>query len=209
MKYIANIITTGKIDISVFFNVTEDIENVDTSIPTLIVGWKEVKQLFPDQNILNPNITDTISWTFSKRERRYQYEIDIENFVKKVMNLVNQKVNYRFFNYLLASEVKRENFIKYVQAGYCSLYYNSRFLYLYNDKDCMTIGISLVDLAYIGIDVNNFISILNSNNNNIVYTKLKSGDYESYSLVKDNIKIIAYLNYLRNMDIYKEKENNG
>jgi hypothetical protein len=73
----------------------------------------------------------------------------------------------------------------------------------------MTIGISLVDLAYIGIDVNNFISILNSNNNNIVYTKLKSGDYESYSLVKDNIKIIAYLNYLRNMDIYKEKENNG
>jgi hypothetical protein len=64
-------------------------------------------------------------------------------------------------------------------------------------------------LAYIGIDVNNFISILNSNNNNIVYTKLKSGDYESYSLVKDNIKIIAYLNYLRNMDIYKEKENNG
>lgn len=209
MRYIANIITKGKIDISVFFNVVDDINNVDLSIPTLIVGWNDVKRLFPNQNILNHDITDTISWTFSKREKRYQYEKDIERFTTKVMNCVNQDVNYRFFNYLLATQTKRDNFIKYVQKGNCSLYHTPRFLYLYNGVDKITIGISLMDLTYAGIKPNDFIAFLNVNRNNIVYDKLKSGDYETFSLVKDNTKIIAYLNYLRNIDIYKENGNNG
>ena len=209
MRYIANIITKGKIDISVFFNVVDDINNVDLSIPTLIVGWNDVKRLFPNQNILNHDITDTISWTFSKREKRYQYEKDIEKFTTKVMNCVNQDVNYRFFNYLLASQTKRDNFIKYIQKGNCSLYHTPRFLYLYNGVDKITIGISLMDLTYVGIKPNDFIAFLNVNRNNIVYDKLKSGDYETFSLVKDNTKIIAYLNYLRNIDIYKENGNNG
>lgn len=209
MRYIANIITKGKIDISVFFNVVDDINNVDLNIPTLIVGWNDVKRLFPNQNILNHDITDTISWTFSKREKRYQYEKDIERFTTKVMNCVNQDVNYRFFNYLLATQTKRDNFIKYVQKGNCSLYHTPRFLYLYNGVDKITIGISLMDLTYAGIKPNDFIAFLNVNRNNIVYDKLKSGDYETFSLVKDNTKIIAYLNYLRNIDIYKENGNNG
>ena len=209
MRHIANIITKSKIDISVFFNVVDDINNVDLTIPTLIVGWNDVKRLFPNQNILNHDITDTISWTFSKREKRYQYEKDIEKFTTKVMNCVNQDVNYRFFNYLLASQTKRDNFIKYIQKGNCSLYHTPRFLYLYNGVDKITIGISLMDLTYVGIKPNDFIAFLNVNRNNIVYDKLKSGDYETFSLVKDNTKIIAYLNYLRNIDIYKENGNNG
>ena len=66
-----------------------------------------------------------------------------------------------------------------------------------------------MDLTYVGIKPNDFIAFLNVNRNNIVYDKLKSGDYETFSLVKDNTKIIAYLNYLRNIDIYKENGNNG
>ena len=41
-----------------------------------------------------------------------------------------------------------------------------------------------MDLTYAGIKPNDFIAFLNVNRNNIVYDKLKSGDYETFSLVK-------------------------
>lgn len=209
MRYIANIITKNKIEISSFFNVTSDFSAVDTNIPTLIIGWSEVRELFPNQDILNPEISNTISWTFSKREKRYQYEKDIESFINKVLKGVDENINYRFFNYALATPIKREKFVKYVQSGHCSIYYNSRFLYVYNIHDSFTIGISLIDLAYIGINIKQFITSLTLNNNNIICDNMKCIDSDSYALIKDNIKIIAYLNYLRNYDIYKEKVNNG
>ena len=174
MGYIGNIITKGKLEISSYFNVTSDFNNIDINIPTLIVGWGEVKALFPDQNILESQITNNISWTFSKREKRHQFEKDIVNFTSSAIKKVNENVKYSFFNFILASQDKRKRFISYVQAGNCSLYYNSRFLYVYNIKDSHTIGISLTDLEYIGINTEDFIRILTKNNNNIICDNLKS-----------------------------------
>lgn len=196
-------------DLGAFFNVSNDFSSLNQDIPTLIVGWSDVKLLFPNQDILNSKISDTISWTFSKREKRYQYEKDVNIFINNVLNELNDKIKYRFFNFLLATQSKREKFISYVQSGNCSIYYNSRFLYVYNINDSFTIGISLIDLEYIGINIADFIRTLTLNNNNIICDNLKCIDSDSYNLIKDNTKIIAYLNYLRNSDIYKEKDKNG
>lgn len=208
MGYIGNIVTKSKLEVSSFFNVTPDFHGIDTSIPTLIVGWSEVKQLFPNQDILNHKISDNIQWTFSKREKRYKYEQDITDFTTKVVNELNNKVKYCFFNYVLSPEDKRVRFINYVKSGNCSIYYNTRFLYVFNSVDLKIIGVSLADLSYIGIDIEEFISSLVVNGN-IICDNLKCIDHASYNLIKDNTKIIAYLNYLRNYDIYKEKVNNG
>lgn len=69
MRYIGNIITNSSIETSKFFNVVSDLKNIDISIPTLIIGWDNVKKLYPEQNILNNKINENISWTFSKREK--------------------------------------------------------------------------------------------------------------------------------------------
>jgi hypothetical protein len=53
MQYIANIITTERLDISSFFNISSTIDSVDLSLPTLIIGWGKVKELYPEQNILD------------------------------------------------------------------------------------------------------------------------------------------------------------
>lgn len=206
MRYIANVITKNKLQISEFFNVTPDFASVDTSLPTLIIGWKEVKELFPDQDILEYVITPTISWTFSKKEKRYKYEKDIKDFIEKVTKSINETVNYRFFNFLLASEHKRNNFISYVNQGNCSIYYNSRFMYIYNPSCGITLGLSLQDLRYINIDITSFIQSLNTLNNNIITNNLSFLSSESLPLIKENIKSVPYLNYLRNCDIYKEKQ---
>ena len=204
MDYIGNIITNSNIEITKFFNVTSDIKSVDISKPTLIIGWDNVKQIYPEQNILNNKISENILWTFSKREKRYQYEKDLKNFIENVMKGLNDKINYRFFNYILAPETRRENFIDYIKNSKSSIYYNSKFLYVYNADDSITIGVSLKDLFYIGINPKFLIDIFNKNNV-IICNNIKDIGDDSFFLVKDNIKIIAYLNYLKNKDIYKEK----
>lgn len=209
MKYIANIITKNKINVSNFFNVTTNFDEVDKNIPTLIIGWSEVKKLFPNQDILTSDINDSISWTFSKREKRYKYENDLENFINKVISNINEVVNYKFYNFIVSNETKRNSFINYVNHGYCSIYHNSRFLYVYNCIDKITIGISLADISYIGMNTTLFIKSLNKNDNNIICDNLSFIDNESFYLIRDNIKVVAYLYYLKNSDIYKETINNG
>lgn len=198
MKYLANIISKSKIEVSSFFKVSDNILDVDLTIPTLIIGWSEVKILYPDQDILNKQINEKIRWTFSKREKRYQYEEDITNFINEIAENLDKTVNYRFFNYILATQSRRDNFFSYVTSGRCSIYYNDKFMYIYNANDNITLGISLVDLKYAGINVKEFIVSLNSPDN-IFCDNFKCIDSNSFSLIKDNIKNIAYLNYLRNL----------
>lgn len=209
MEYIANIITKSKMEVSSFFNVTSDFESVNKNIPTLIIGWSETKQLFPEQDILEHKISDNIYWTFSKREKRYKYEIDLTTFINRTVEDIEKKVNYRFFNYVLSPQSKRDSFVEYVKKGNCSLYYNSRFLYVYSINDSITFGISLIDLMYVGINTRNFIQSLIDDNNNIICENLKCIDNESFQLIKENTKNIAYLNYLKNADIYKKIDNYG
>jgi hypothetical protein len=89
-----------------------------------------------------------------------------------------------------------------VNNGGCSIYYNSRFIYIYNKYDKITIGVSINDILYIGLDVKDFILSLNKECNNLICNDLKNIDENSYFLIKDNIKCVAYLNYLKNNDIY-------
>lgn len=209
MRYLGNIIVKHRVSVSEFFNVTDDISTVDTSIPTLIVGWSDVKEMFPEQNILNYSITPTISWTFSKKEKRYQFEKDIVNFTTKVIQGITEKVNYHFFNYVLADQSRRNSFFSYVSQGNCSIYHNARFLYIYNIKDKLTIGVSLTDLRYIGMNIKEFIQMLNINQNNLIVDNLNFISQESFILLKDNVKSAAYLYYLKNSDIYKENLDNN
>ena len=89
-------------------------------------------------------------------------------------------INYRFYNYILSSAETRNNFISYVNKGSCSIYYNSRMLYIYNHLDSVTLGLSLNDLQYIGINPKEFISQLNVNNNNLIINNLDFIDEKSF-----------------------------
>lgn len=202
MCHIGNIITESKIDITNFFNVTYDYGSVNKDLPTLIVGWEKVKSLFPEQNILNNKINDDLYWTFSKREKRYQYEKDLKSFTDNVINSLEDKIKYRFFNYLLSSEERRKDFINYIKKTNSSLYYNSRFLYVYVPADEITIGVSLKDLNYIRVDVDSFIKDISSEGNKIISNNVNDIGTDSFPIIKDNIKIFPYLNYLKNRDIY-------
>ena len=70
MRKIGNILTTEKYDDDPLFNVVNDINKIDASLPTLIIGWEKAKEIFPDASILDWKINDKWFWTFGKRKRR-------------------------------------------------------------------------------------------------------------------------------------------
>ena len=82
MRYIGRIITTGKIDgVSEFIDVTKDTSSVvdnDTKIPTLIIGYKKAQEICGSLKTRDRQIGKNLYWTFSKRERRVDYEPDLE-----------------------------------------------------------------------------------------------------------------------------------
>ena len=202
MGYIGNIITKSAINLGKFFNVTKTLEDIDVSLPTLIVGWKEVKEYFPNQDILKKEVSDNIFWTFSKKEKRHRFESDLNSYIEYVKNDIENKIKYKFFNFILSSDEKRNKFIQFVNNGGYSIYYNSNFLYLYDNLNRIIIGVSLKDIEYIGYNYKDFIENLNINKNNSIINDLKFIDEQSLFLIKDNIKIVPFLNYLENNDIY-------
>ena len=80
MQKLGNIVTTAKKNnYSEIFNVVNSIDKCITDLPILVVGWKLMTSLFPDANILNKEYNG-VKWTFTKTERRCEYEEDIIEF---------------------------------------------------------------------------------------------------------------------------------
>ena len=71
---------------------------VDVDAPTLIVGWRKVKELFPEQRISNKIINDKTFWTFSEKERKSEYLTDIQWFNRKCVEYLDKKYIYYFIN---------------------------------------------------------------------------------------------------------------
>ena len=145
MKFIANIITKNKIDVSEYINVTKDITEVDLRLPTLIIGWDNVKNIYPNANILDKKISENIFWTYSNREKRQEYEPDLAKFVKNVFDNLENNVKYIFFNVLTSRLKKIKGLITYINSPFKKIIYvTEKNIYVYDYK--LVIGISLSDL---------------------------------------------------------------
>lgn len=84
---------------------------LDTNIPTIIIGWNKVKELFPNQKITNKVITDNICWTFSEKEKRNDNTSDLNKFKKDCIKTFGSKYKYFFLN---PFEIKFSNIKKII-----------------------------------------------------------------------------------------------
>ena len=62
----------------------------EQDLPTLIIGWNKVREIFPEQSIDNPKISDNLFWTFSLTEKDGKNKTDIKMFLEFSMK--------KFFN---------------------------------------------------------------------------------------------------------------
>lgn len=160
---IANIYTTTKLD-NELYNVTDKTESLIEGIPTLIIGWNNVKRLFPNADILTWKINENTYWTFGKRERRNEYEDRLDKFLELSIERLDRSVVYRFINLLTATkEEKNALFGKLTNDSVKSVLKYYDMLYLTEEDYNVVYGISLRDIDYEGKDRNCVIDLAKKN----------------------------------------------
>ena len=98
--YVGNIITSSIIKED-NFKICNDLESINPSIPTLIVGWKNAKELIKEEiSILHKKINSNLYWTFSQKERKVDYDKDIVDFKKICYNRIGNNIPYVYLDIL-------------------------------------------------------------------------------------------------------------
>lgn len=200
MKYIANIITKSRIDVGEYINVSKDITKVDLTIPTLIIGWAMVKEIYPNADILNKQISETVYWTYSNREKRQEYEPDLAKFINNAFSRLETSIKYTFFNVLTNPLSRNKCLIKYIDSPITKIIYiTDKHIFIYDNKQVT--GVSLSDLEFYGFKREKIINILKRN----PYNKLVFNDsflnFKIKRSIGDNGKIIPFLYSIKN-DIF-------
>tara|TARA_R110000868_G_scaffold17137_6_gene75671 strand:+ start:4659 stop:6290 length:1632 start_codon:yes stop_codon:yes gene_type:complete len=126
-------------------------------IPTLIIGWENVKKHYPEQSILNSKITDKLYWTYSLSENESKSKSDIESFlnfsIKKFFNK-----NLITYDAIIDGEF-RDFILNNINPKIRSfIYFHKDACYIYNDKN--TYAISILSLKFIGKDYKKILTSL-------------------------------------------------
>lgn len=197
MKYIANIITKSRLDVGEYINVTKDITKVDLTIPTLIIGWAMVKEIYPNADILNKQISETIYWTYSNREKRQEYEPDLAKFIKNAFSRLETSIKYTFFNVLTNPLSRNKCLLKYINSPITKIVYiTDKHIFIYDSKQVT--GVSLSDLEFYGFERERIIDILKRNSYNRLVFSDSFLNFKIKRSIGDNGKIVPFLYSIKN-----------
>ena len=153
----------------------------DENIPTLLIGKKDIDGLGYKLSFLNKEIKKNLFWTYSKTERRNEYEIDVLNFYKFIFSTVYKNIKYAniciytmgFSKFKKLLNLINDNSIKKV------IYIKHNHIYIYFDN--VVYGISLSEIKYCGINENKVIDLLISGKNCNIIT--------NDNFIKNDIKV--------------------
>jgi hypothetical protein len=142
----------------------------EDGIPLLIIGKKNAETLFGEENVkvLNKEICDGIFWTYSKMEKRSEFEKDINSFYEYVKKRLFKTIKYKSINIynLTFNEVKKIlTFIKFSKKEKNIFITNNSIYISYCNN---VIGISMDEIDYIGIKKDKIISMIKANNSNFI-----------------------------------------
>lgn len=194
--YLGNIISEERIDnVEDFISLKREINFEDVKIPTLIVGWKLVKKLFPTHNIsiLDKKIDNNLFWTFSKSEKKIDYENDINTFYDYIINNINTNLTYYYFDTIKSSITKVKKLLNILNSDRKKFIYvyNNSFIYIYYSK--FVIGVSLDELDFIGIDSSKVIKKLYNYRNVSIFYETSFLSFIMKRLIYNNTKLIPFL----------------
>ena len=192
MGKLANIYTTSKYD-NDLYNVVDDSTKFISGLPTLIIGWQNVKKLYPEANILDWKINDDVYWTFGKRERRCEYDERLSKFEELAINRLKETICYKFINLLSSDNDTKIALLNEMgnNEPKVALKYGD-MLYICRAVGTKVIGISLRDIEYQGKSVETIVNLLNKNKA-INYIEVDDCDIcnEVINLFKNNVYLAA------------------
>ena len=194
--FLARIISKGKIqDVPFYIEVTP--KYTESDVPTLVVGKKRAVELFGEENVhvLDRDITETVSWTYAKNERRVDFEEDVKKFIDNVNQKLIRNVSYYFVNIFTEKLSFIKKLIRWIYSEKPkSVYVTDNHIYIYGGKN--VIGISRGDLDYAGIDSDKVIKKISSNPENDVFFDNDFLDENVRKSVRGNNIMIPYIRFI-------------
>jgi hypothetical protein len=136
---------------------TSKVEEELLTLPTLIIGWDKVQNLFPEQNKTISKIDDNLYWTYSSSENLTKFKSDIKSFLEfSIKKFFNKKLIT--FDYIIDGELKTfiANNINPKIRSY--IYFHKNACYIHNENE--TYAISLSSLEFSGKDIKKIMTSL-------------------------------------------------
>lgn len=124
-------------------------QTLSCNVPTLIIGWNKVKELYPEQSILSSKISENLFWTFSLTEQEEKNKSDINSFLEySIKKFFHKKIIS--YDAIVDGEL-REFFLKNINNKVRSfIYFHNNVCYIHNESD--TYAISIPSLDFVGKD---------------------------------------------------------
>lgn len=194
MKCIANILTDGLVDNDGLYNVVNDKENLIPGLPTLIIGFTKMRSLYPGASIIEWKITDDIYWTWGSRERRQAQEKDLIRFRKLAISRFIKSLKYVFLSVFTASKDTLDKFISSLsdERKKC-IFVAKDVVYIYYEGNNNIIGVSLVDMDYIGFDRKILFRALYAGKNNVFIKKQDEIPFKLRNEFRNEVYVLPYL----------------
>lgn len=192
--YFGNILTSSNIKED-NFKICKKLESIDETLPTLVIGWSKAKELFgSDISILHKKINGRLSWTFDSKERKSDYEIDLDKFKQDCINNFGNNIPYVYLDiihYKLKVIKKIINKIKNLVDPYTYIS-DTNMLYIYGENIIFGIDLNVID--YTNISKQKIINkVLSIKNNTLIdeeiFNKCRGLLYNN----KNKIKLIPYI----------------
>lgn len=197
-KVLANIITTStKIMFDLPVNKCNDMSCRDEKLPTLIIGYDLAKKYIDDFNILKKYYPkQNIYWTFKRTERGVDYENDLKEFYKTVINEFCNKNKYIFIDIVNLRFQVAKKMINFIKSNEKKIVFNenNRFLYVYSEKYNTVFGYSLATSDFFGVKPNKVLKLFKTDANNEFVYDFTNIPYEVKHIIGEKIDKYMALN---------------
>jgi len=149
--HIGNIVTNLDIK-EENYNIINNLDDINNDLPTLIIGWSLTKTLLDDVSILHKRIKENLQWTFSEKERKVDFEIDIELFKKDCYRQLGKDIIYVYIDIIHSSKSKIKKIINKIKSFKEPIFYvgKNKMLYIYDENIVFGIDLNMTNL--IGIE---------------------------------------------------------
>jgi len=197
--YIGNIVTDNIIKDN-DFKVCTSIDLIDETLPTLIIGWKLVKEMYGDNvSILHKKINQRTYWTFNKRERKIDFENDLELFKDFCIESFGENIPYVYFDILYGKKSINYRIIRKLLSLKNPITYIdvNGMLYIYSENIIFGIDLNILDF-FKGKKDKVIKKLKNIKNNVFANNEIFNSNGDLLIKVKNKKRLIPYITNILN-----------
>jgi hypothetical protein len=191
--YVGNIITSSKIDLE-NFNIVKKFDDIDNNLPTLIIGWEKAKKQSDGISILHKKINQRLFWTFTLRERKVDYEVDLEKFKELCFNQFGDNIPYVYLDLIHGKRRVILKIVKKIMSLKNPVIYFSEKNMVYIFEENIVFGVDLNIIEYTKLNKEKVIEKIKNIGDNVlvsdeIFNKCKDLLYK----IKFKNKLIPYI----------------